>query len=201
MHCILLQNSNQLVVSTLAAKSCIWVLKICTDSCHRNDHFSGVLICNGLWAVKFQCIFSIFNSLPNLWLRKCSDFSMKHIWKNIVFTEIFKYFIMPSISLRSVCVFTLWYKTTFLGIAPDSEWNSLSHRCFCTFSLFSYECTYSDLRNTYKQATKTLLIPITSIANRVLNRQMYWKRGFSWCSFILENPLDFPSKNYLLLRS
>ena len=44
---------------------------------------------------------------------------------------------------------------------------------FLSCSLFSYEYSYSDFGNTYKQATRTPLIPITSITNRVLNRQMY----------------------------
>ena len=42
---------------------------------------------------------------------------------------------MPSISLCSGYVFTLWHKTRFFNIALDSKWNSLSHSYFC--SLFS----------------------------------------------------------------
>ena len=64
--------------------------------------------------------------------RKCSDFSMKLVWKTIVFTKIFKYFLMPSVSLHSGYVFTLWHETRFLDIALDSKWNNLSHSCFCS---------------------------------------------------------------------
>ena len=61
---------------------------------------------------------------------------MKLVLKNIVFTEIFKYFITPNFSLHSGYVFRIWQETRFLDITLDSKWNILSQSCFCIlFSL------------------------------------------------------------------
>ena len=106
------------------------------NSLQRNDYFSGVLKCNVFLAFKFQYIIPWFDLCWSFDYRKCSDFSMNLVLKNIFITEIFKYFIMTKVSLCSDCVFRLWYKTKFLDIALDSKWNILSHHCFCClFSL------------------------------------------------------------------
>ena len=71
---------------------------------------------------------------------------------------------------------------------------------FVGCSLFSYECTDSEFRNTYKQATRTALIPIALIGKQSLEQAKVLKeRVFMMFSFS-ENPMDSPSKNYLLLR-
>ena len=59
---------------------------------------------------------------------------------------------------------------------------------FLACSLFSYECTYSELGNTYKQATRTALIPIISIGRQELEqRKVLKERVFMMFSFFGES--------------
>ena len=60
---------------------------------------------------------------------------MKLVLKNIFFTAIFKYFVIPNILLCSGYVVTMWQEMRFLDVTLDSKWNILSQSCFC--SLFS----------------------------------------------------------------
>ena len=131
---------------------------------------------------------TLFQDLILCWSfdhRKCSDFSIKLVLKIIVFTEIFKYFVMPNISLHSGYVFTMCQEMRFLDIALDSKWNILSQSCFCSlFSLLIWMYWFWIQKYIW-----------TSHKNTFDTNYFTWQTG-SWT----ENPMDSPSKNVLLLR-